>query len=364
MPKISLCMITRDDEDFIDLTIENLKDIVEEIIVVDTGSRDNTRDVAKKYGAVVCNYIWCDDFSKVRNYSFSVANEDFILWMDAGEYFNEANIKKLKDLILSLNDDIDAIYMKKVIEEGSDGQEIKYIISPRIVRKESKIRWQGEAVEFLDVKGKQVKDTDIKINASKKKLGSERYQIIKERLDNNFTISIKEKMYYAQLLMKNYKDREALLLYREIMRDENEMVDDYYYLETSLNLAEYYLKKKDIGGFKEYLFKSYEYGKPIAKSYFLLGEYFYNKCEYEKAIYWYAEAEGLDINFSYDNQIDTSYKNTFIYGQLSLCYSKIGDFNMAKFYNDKLALYNENSPIVKYNRRSIKKTNYYIGENI
>ena len=362
MPKISLCMIARDEQDYIDITIENLKDIVSEIIVVDTGSRDNTRERAKKYGVTVCNYIWCDDFSKVRNYSFSVANEEFILWMDAGEYFDEVNIRKLKELILSLDESIDAIYMKKVIEEGSNREDIRYVISPRIIRKESNIRWKGKAIEVLDVENKKVKGIDIKIKVSQKKLGSERFQIIKENLSNNLDISVKEKIYYAKLLMKNYRDREAVIMYREIMRSENE--EDYYYLETSLNLAEYYLRRKDIGGFKEYLFKSYEYGKPVAKAYFLLGEYFYNKCQYEKAIHWYSEAKNLDINFSYDSEIDTSYKNIFIFGQLSLCYSKIGDFNMAKFYNDKLATYSENSPIIKYNRRSIEKTTYYIGENI
>lgn len=362
MLKISLCMIVRDEESFISKTIENLKDIVSEIIVVDTGSRDKSRECAKQYGAKVCNYIWCDDFSKVRNYSFGVASGDFIIWMDAGEFFNEINLKKLKEFVNKLNESIDVVCMKKIIEESNNGEIIKYIMTPRIVRKNSCIRWCGEAVEFLDVSGKMIKETSICINSQHKKLGSERFQIIKERKEANLPISSREILYYARLLMKNYKDREALLMYRELMRREDE--EAYYYLETSLCLAEYYLKNNDISGFREYIFKSYEYGVPVAKAYFLMGEYFYKNCKYEEAIHWYLGAENLPLKILYDNEVDISYNSSLIYGQLSLCYSKIGDFNMAKFYNDKLAVYSENSPIVRYNRRAIEKTNYYIGENI
>jgi tetratricopeptide (TPR) repeat protein len=82
---VSLCMIARDEEASIGLTIKSVLALVDEVIVADTGSRDNTRIIAEGYGARVVDVPWRDDFAAARNAALAEANCDWILVLDADE---------------------------------------------------------------------------------------------------------------------------------------------------------------------------------------------------------------------------------------------------------------------------------------
>jgi tetratricopeptide (TPR) repeat protein len=83
---VSLCVIARDEEATIGMTIKSVLALVDEVIVVDTGSRDNTRIIAEGYGARVVDMPWDDDFSAVRNMALSEAGCDWVLMLDADEF--------------------------------------------------------------------------------------------------------------------------------------------------------------------------------------------------------------------------------------------------------------------------------------
>jgi len=82
---VSLCMITRNEEHCITRCISSVRHLVEEIIVVDTGSSDDTKAVAADNGAKVLEFDWCDDFAAARNYALEQAASDWILVLDADE---------------------------------------------------------------------------------------------------------------------------------------------------------------------------------------------------------------------------------------------------------------------------------------
>ena len=83
--KLSLCMIVRDEEKRLGRCLESVKGLVDEIIVIDTGSEDRTVEIAQSHGAVMGYFPWCDDFSAARNVSLSMASGDWILWLDADD---------------------------------------------------------------------------------------------------------------------------------------------------------------------------------------------------------------------------------------------------------------------------------------
>ena len=99
MKTISLCMIVKNEEEVLDNCLSSISDVVDEIIIVDTGSNDNTKIIANKYTNNIYDFKWCDDFSKARNYSFSKATKDYILWLDADDYLTLENKEKLANLI-------------------------------------------------------------------------------------------------------------------------------------------------------------------------------------------------------------------------------------------------------------------------
>jgi tetratricopeptide (TPR) repeat protein len=98
-PSISLCMIVRDEEDWIAQCIDSVKSIVSEIIVVDTGSVDKTVEIAESRGAKVFFQAWENDFAKARNFSIEKASGDWILVLDADEAIAEKDLLALTALI-------------------------------------------------------------------------------------------------------------------------------------------------------------------------------------------------------------------------------------------------------------------------
>ena len=97
-PSLSLCMIVKNEERYLARCLQSLKPMVDEMIVVDTGSSDQTRDIAEVFGARVFDFEWNDDFAAARNHSLEKAVGDWILVMDADEVIaprDHANIRRL-----------------------------------------------------------------------------------------------------------------------------------------------------------------------------------------------------------------------------------------------------------------------------
>lgn len=84
-PKLSLCVIVKNEAQNLPRCLESVKPYVDETIVVDTGSSDNTVEIAQSYGAKVKYFQWCDDFAAARNYAISQASGEWILMLDADE---------------------------------------------------------------------------------------------------------------------------------------------------------------------------------------------------------------------------------------------------------------------------------------
>ncbi|MGB8427382.1 MAG: glycosyltransferase [Desulfobacterales bacterium] len=97
-PGVSLCMIVKDEEANLARCLASVKPIVDEMIVVDTGSTDRTRDIAEFFGARVYDFKWCGDFSESRNFSLSKAKGGWILIMDADEMISPKDYNRFRKL--------------------------------------------------------------------------------------------------------------------------------------------------------------------------------------------------------------------------------------------------------------------------
>jgi len=93
-------MITKNEEDLLSNCLNSVKDLVDEIIVVDTGSTDRTKEIAKKFTDKIYDFTWIDDFSAARNESLKHATGDWILVLDADELLDEKGKEKIKQTLL------------------------------------------------------------------------------------------------------------------------------------------------------------------------------------------------------------------------------------------------------------------------
>lgn len=112
---ISLCMIVKNEEKYLEKCLASIQDQVDEIIIVDTGSIDRTINIAKEYGAKIYHFTWIDDFAAARNYALEQALSDYVLVLDADEYLDE-NVDLQQDLLTNKD-----YYIVKHINYYSDG---------------------------------------------------------------------------------------------------------------------------------------------------------------------------------------------------------------------------------------------------
>lgn len=101
---ISVCMIVKNEAAVLRRTLQSLFNHVSEIIVVDTGSTDGTKDIAYQFTEKVYDFFWCDDFSAARNFSLEKANNDWVLIVDADEVVTSFNKNQVESYIVSNGD--------------------------------------------------------------------------------------------------------------------------------------------------------------------------------------------------------------------------------------------------------------------
>ncbi len=108
-PNLSLCMIVKNEEKYLGQCLESIKDLVDEMIIVDTGSTDSTVQIAESYGAQIHHHPWQGSFSEARNFGLQYATCDWILQLDADEELEKKDFPLLKRLIKS--DQLHAIFL-------------------------------------------------------------------------------------------------------------------------------------------------------------------------------------------------------------------------------------------------------------
>lgn len=147
--RVSLCMITRDAALTLPTCLSSVADLVDEMIVVDTGSVDSTRALANQLGATVHRFSWVDDFAAARNESLRLATGEWILWLDADEYVNADNRALLRALFDCLRDENAAYLMRQRSALYSADGETVLFEQCRLFRNLPSIRWRYRVHEQI-----------------------------------------------------------------------------------------------------------------------------------------------------------------------------------------------------------------------
>ncbi len=139
---ISVCMIVCNEEEVLPGCLADVSGFADEIIIVDTGSNDNTKKIASEYTDKIIDFAWCNDFSAARNVSFQNATCDYIMWLDADDRISVENVQKINK---------SKEYLKaKLYLAGYDRPENGGVfIYPRMVRRDAGFIWEGIVHEHM-----------------------------------------------------------------------------------------------------------------------------------------------------------------------------------------------------------------------
>nr|MDA8216032.1 glycosyltransferase [Dehalococcoidales bacterium] len=145
---VSLCMIVRDEEANLPGCLESVRDLADEMIVVDTGSTDRTVQVAKSFGAKVYYFPWCNDFAAARNESLLRATGDWILYLDADERLEDGGCQKIRELVDAGKYDAYSLEIRNVKSEGRGEADTTHTYS-RLFRNRPNVRFEGTVHEQI-----------------------------------------------------------------------------------------------------------------------------------------------------------------------------------------------------------------------
>ena len=145
---ISLCMIVRDEERVLEQALVSAQPFFDEIIVVDTGSTDRTKEIAMKYASKVVDFEWVDSFAAARNESLKHATSDWIFWMDADDTLPPGSGAEIRRAAASAPSGIDGfiVPVQFVEMDGSFGTRVDHV---KLFRNKPGIQFEGRIHEQI-----------------------------------------------------------------------------------------------------------------------------------------------------------------------------------------------------------------------
>ncbi len=352
MISISLCMIVKDEELVLDRCLKSISDIVDEIIIVDTGSKDKTKLIAEKYTKKVYDFTWCDDFSKARNYSFSKATKDYIMWLDADDILLDKDRKKLNQLKKTLTKDVDIVMLRYNIAFDKLGNPIFSYNRERIIKNNKKYKWTGAVHEVIEPSGKVItKDIAITHKKEKAYATGRNLKIYEKLLSEGKNLDSRHKFYYARELYYNKKYNEAIKVFTEFLDSKDGWIENK--INASIDLANciYFTKKNDFDEVYDILINTFKYDIPRACICCELGRYFFLKNKYDIAIYWYKLATTLNMDISKGGFENIDYYGYIPYISICVCYYKLGKIEEANKYNEKAGKIKPSDDKYLYNKK-------------
>ena len=145
-PSISCCIIAKDEGATLGRLLQTIQPYMSQIVTVDTGSIDNTKEVAESFGADVFDFDWCNDYSAARNFSFSKATGDYICWYDGHDVVNLDFMEELMSLLKQDYDIINANYLTHFNKAGEVEQSTYRM---RVAKRSLNPTWKGIIHEAL-----------------------------------------------------------------------------------------------------------------------------------------------------------------------------------------------------------------------
>lgn len=358
MISISLCMITKNEEKCIENCLKSVHDIVDELIIVDTGSDDNTIEIIKKYSNTIYNFKWINDFSAARNYSFSLATKEYILWLDADDVLLEEDRVKLIELKNNLCDTTDYVGMMYDYSFDDNGNCTYSFRRNRLVRNFRGFYWDCFMHERLNVWGNH-EDYDIHITHTRKHDNNKRnIENFRNKMLENYYLNPRETYYYGgELFAGGYYDDAIRVLENFLELDYN---DNYDKVNALIKLADCYSNKGDYEKAIKYCTNTFNYEIPRAEVCYKLGYCFQKLQKYYEAIFWFKET--LHSNSPNENfmKVDNSWINYLPYQQLCCCYYEVGDLKNSFRYNELAASEIPNDYYVIKNKEMFKSLGFQV----
>lgn len=355
MITLSISMIVKNESEVLARCLDSIADIADEIIIVDTGSDDDTIDIAKKYTDKIYPFKWIDDFSAARNFSLSKATKEYVMWLDADDIILPKDKKKILKLKEEIDPNINAVYMFYNTGVDKNGKPSLSYYRERIVKNTKDLEWKEPVHEHLSYVGPSIKiDAAIThgTKTQKEEHGTRNLSIYEKQIQNGKTLSARAQYYYARELRTHRRIDDSIKMYEKFLENKTAWVEDK--ITACLDLSNCYEQKKDMESMIKVLLTSLSFAMPRQDICCRIGDYFRKKSLYKEAIFWYKTALDLPkpsgMGFVFED-----YLGFIPHIWLCVCYDNLKKHSKAKKHNDLARKIKPNHPSVLTNDQYFKK---------
>lgn len=349
MSTLSLCMIVKNEQDVLERCLTSCKNLFDEIIIIDTGSTDNTISISKKFTSKIYNFVWCDDFSAARNFAFSKAKSQYIMWLDADDVIPLKSLKQLLKLKQDLSSDT---YMLKYDIAFYKNKPTFSYYRERIVKNCPKAKWQGIVHECITPFGK-VERLNISIHHKKAKTEvTTRNLDIYKKVSKQRLLSPREQYYYGRELFDHKKYKQSYHVLKKFVESnqgwQENVIDALYIMSKVQDILGNDIVQIDC------LTKTFAFDSPRANICCTFGDIFLKQQKYAQAIEWYKIATNCTDVTHKGGFVQSHFYNYYPYLQMCLCYYHLGDNKTAYNYNKKAEKFCK-TEITKHNNEFFEK---------
>ena len=353
MATIALCMIVKNEEATLGRCLSSVADAVDEIVIADTGSTDQTVSIARSFGARVFWFPWIDDFAAARNFSFSKAKMDFCLWMDADDVILPEDLPKLKELKETLTDQVDAVFFPYYAAVDENGKPTFSFERERLIRRAASLCWEGAVHEAIAVPSGRVFHANVPVYHRKEKAPDKErnLRIYERQKERGCKFTLRETVYFA----REYRDHGRYAEAEELLDPVLAAGQGWAVLlqDAAALKAECRRAAGDPEGELAALTQSLQFAPPSPELCCAFGAWFFQAERYQEAHWWYESAlrsEPLPGAFS-----QPACRDFLPAIQLCVCCWRLGDREQARRWNEKAASFRPDSAAVAYNRQFFKE---------
>ena len=330
---ISLCMIVKNESACIEGVLNSVGNFPDEIIIVDTGSTDNTKELVRKFTNKIYDFKWNDNFSDARNFSFSKAKGEYIIWLDADDYISNNELKKLIEFKNNINKNIDIFMVKYQHFDNKNPNPNFEFYRERIIRNDSRYKWAGAVHECINLIGNiEYLDIAIEHKRGEKSDPKRNLKIYEQLIKSGKQLNTREVYYYARELYDNGKYKKSIQWINKFLKLNDAWIEDKIGAIEIKTLS--YFMLNEIDKAQQTLLNSLKITIPRANICCLLADTFMTQNVLYNAIYWYKQA----INCQKNNKngfVNNDYFSYYPNIKLVICYYDLGNLKNAKVCNDE-----------------------------
>lgn len=346
---ISLCMIVKNEEAVLGRCLESAVDLVDEIIIVDTGSTDGTKEVARRFTDKLFDFPWADDFSAARNFSFDRASGGYCMWLDADDVIAEDDRARFRAMREGLLPGADVIMMPYHTAFDPQGRPTFTYYRERVVRSDPRFRWAGAVHEAIAPAG-EVRWSNAAVSHKKAGAGDpdRNLRIYEAQLARGEALDPRSQFYYARELWYHSRFAEAAQTLTAFLDSGQGWLENEIEACRLLSQCMAALGREEES--LDPLLRSLALDTPRAEVCCDMGGWFQARKQWRQAAFWYE----LALTRKRD---DTSgaFVSPDCYGYLPaiglcVCWYRLGDVEKAKSFNELAASFRPEDPFVLQNR--------------